>query len=85
MFYPLNHNHDTKESSMRHSFAVSLCAFSTHYNIQSVTLTQQNSQPRRRAHATSSLTFGIENACTVHGECGTPQCHYTTRQSNTML
>ena len=35
---------------------------STHYNIQSIIVTQRNMQPSRRAHS-PKWTFGVENAC----------------------
>jgi len=46
---------------MCHSVPVSVFAFSTHYDIQSVTGTQWNSQPARCKHTPRTFTFLGEN------------------------
>jgi hypothetical protein len=56
-----------RSSFVSFSSSFSMFPFSTHFNIQSVILTQLNRRPVRRKHALRSRTFGVEKNLLLHG------------------
>ena len=53
--------------TIQKKFQILYVPVSTHFNIQSVIVTQRNRQPVRRKHALRSRTFGVEKNLLLDG------------------